>query len=164
MASVAELLIILAVVLFFGFGPFALWVKQRQTNREREHKERMKALEMGLPTPARAAGAGSVMAIGAGVPIASMFMACAATVVVLSNAEELQSLSSPHGPYSNLSVPLLGIIWISAVTVRSFALLIALILGIVQARSLRNGLQANAWGGGHAKPVFDPHSYEFAGH
>ena len=104
------------------------------------------------------------MAIGAGVPIASMIIAGGATLVVLSNAEEFQSLSAPHGPYSNLCVPLLGIIWVSAVTVSSFALLIALILGIVQARSLRNHIQADAWGGGHAKPSFDPHSYEFAGH
>jgi hypothetical protein len=49
-------------------------------------------------------------------------------------------------------------------SVSAFALLIALILGVVQARTQSRAAQSGLWANAHAKPTFDPEAYEFAGH
>lgn len=138
---------------------FLLGVRFRSRRREWQHLERMKSLEMGVPLPAQP-GRGLV-AIGAGVPIASIGFAFLTTLLLMVYA------SDPiHRGNENiaLSIPILGIIWGAAISVSCFALVIALILGVIQSRAQNNAYESNAWTGTHAKPVFDPESYEFSGH
>ena len=65
--------------------PTIILLVHRQKRREWHHQERLRALEMGLPAsgdPIGALGGGTVIAIGAGVPVASVLTAWMTTISV----------------------------------------------------------------------------------
>jgi len=159
-----SLIAIIGLLLPVVLVPLTMTMRLRQRKREWEHLERMKSMELGLPV-LRHSPAGGVVAIGAGVPIASMLMAFLVTCFILTNADDL-GLAHPHhgAPFQSLpSIPLLGIIWGSAMTVSTIAIVSALILGFFQARA-HGKAQSILGAGGYGKPAFDPESYEFASH
>src|SRR5262249_5445859 len=105
---------ITAILMPLVLVPTIITLKHRQKKREWEHLERMRAMELQLPTPARGESPGtrSVVAIGAGVPIASVlgaFFTCA------------------EGPPSVEGVPLAAIAWGSAALISIGAMLTSLI-------------------------------------
>lgn len=145
--------------------PIAMTMRLRQRKREWEHLERMRSLELGLPSPISSAG-GGVAAIGAGVPIVAMIAAFITTIIVLESDGPARLLVN-DGPFqgqAEFSIPVLAIVWGCAATVSVLAMVIALILGVVQARARSRALQSSQWASGHSKPAFDPEAYEFAGH
>ena len=145
--------------------PLVLLLKFRIRKREWDHLERMRSLELGVPLPVQHR-MGGVVAIGAGVPIVAFVTALVATAILLSETSDLGRWAAKGGDLayeSSVNIPKLGIIWGSAFSTSCFALIIALILGIMQARTYSKALQSSSWTGGYAKPAFDPDTYDFAG-
>jgi hypothetical protein len=141
--------------------PIAMTMRLRLRKREWEHLERMKSLELGLPAPTTSMG-GGVAAIGAGVPSVALITAVIATVFILESDGAARFLGN-DGPIQG-QAEALAIVWSCAVILSVFAMLFALILGVVQARSRSQASQSNPWANAHAKPAFDSEAYEFAGH
>ena len=114
---------ILGILMPIVLVPLILMLKHRTLQREWQHKERMKAIEMGgSPPPSTAAG--SVVAIGAGVPIASVL---AAAVTSLS----YQPTSAGD------EVPVFGIAWGCAFLISILGMGSGLILAHIQGRAGR---------------------------
>ncbi|HZW32653.1 MAG TPA: hypothetical protein VFF52_18215 [Isosphaeraceae bacterium] len=128
--------------------PTIITLKHRQKKREWEHLERMRELELHLPRSSRGESLGprSVVAIGAGVPTASVLGAF---------------LTCVGGPPSVEGVPLAAIAWGSAALISLGAMLTSLILALLVARS-RDRVEAGSLLD-QAKPVYDPDALDVVG-
>lgn len=78
---------IVAILMPLLLVPTILVLKSRQARREWEHLERMKAMDDGRPVAASSTYCG-VAAIGAGVPIASVLAALAASLLLDSHSSD----------------------------------------------------------------------------
>lgn len=87
---------ILGILMPVVLVPMIMILKHWTLRREWQHAERMHAIELGMPAPGGNVGR-SVVAIGAGVPIASVIGAVATTL----------SYQLPEGD----EIPVLGIVW-----------------------------------------------------
>jgi hypothetical protein len=135
---------ILGIMLPIVLVPLIMLLKHRTLQREWQHKERMKAIEMGAP-PSPATAGGSVVAIGAGVPIASVI---AATVTSLS----YESNSSGD------EVAVFGIAWGCAFLISILGMVFGVILARIQGRARKETESLHATQDG--KPIFDPDAYD----
>jgi hypothetical protein len=134
---------IIGILMPIVLVPIIIILKQRSLRREWEHKERMKAMEMGVDPPPSAGG--GVIAIGAGVPIASVI---AAAVTSLSY--------EPTVPGD--AVPVFGIAWGIAFWISILGMGSSLLLARMQERARKESESLYAMGQG--KPSFDPDAYD----
>lgn len=146
-----ELLIPLAAIsLPILLVPTVMSLKSRQRRREFEHLERMKAMEMGT-TPGHLSGpwsGRSIAAIGAGVPMASMFAAWLTSFTVQPDFER--------------EIPFTAIVWGSSSLVSLFGLTTSLILGALQSRASRSSFE-NSNHVASFKPSYDPDAFDVVG-
>ena len=120
-------------------------MKHRQKQRQWRHEERLRTLELGLPLPEPELrlGSGSVVAIGAGVPAATVLAA---------------AMTSLHVSYSSQdSIPLVAISWGCACLISSAALFTSLVLGTKLARSRGASELAELLAG---KPSCEPDAFD----
>jgi hypothetical protein len=120
-------------------------MKHRQNHRRWRHEERLRALEMGLtlPEPEPALSGGSVVAIGAGVPAASVLAA---------------ALTSLHAPYSSpQSILVIAVSWGCATLVSAGALITSLVLGLMLVRSHGTTQPTESLA---AKPACEPDAFD----
>src|SRR4051794_1381440 len=103
--------------------PTIITLKNRQRKREMRHQERLRALELGMPHSDAdgGLGGGSVIAIGAGVPVASVLGALVTTVNVPDSLPDY--------------MPILAVVWGCAVMISTGALVTSLVLGYMVMRS-----------------------------
>ncbi len=135
---------IVAILMPVVLVPTILLLKHRTLKREWQHKENMKAIEMGMSAPSTHGG-GGVVAIGAGVPIASVIAAA-----VTSLSYEPSSIGD--------EVPVFGIAWGCAFLISIIGMVTSLILAHIQGRARKETESLNALRNG--KPVFDPDAYD----
>ena len=135
---------ILAILMPIVLVPMILILKHRTLQREWQHKERMRAIEMGVPAPSPAGG-GSVVAIGAGVPIAS---------VIAAAVTSLSYQPSSGGDESAI----FGIAWGCAFLISLLGMATSLFLAHIQGRARKEIESHHAISDG--KPVFDPDAYD----
>jgi len=125
--------------------PTIVTLAHRQKKRESRHQERLRALELGLPAPDsdRGLGGGTVVAIGAGVPVASVIGAL---------------ITSSNVPFSTPEyMPILAVIWGCAVMISTGALVTSLVLGFMIMRS-RKPAEADQFAA--LKPSYEPDAYD----
>jgi hypothetical protein len=135
---------ILGITLPIILVPMIMLLKHRTLQREWQHKERMKALEMGAPTPLTTSGA-SVVAIGAGVPIASVIAAAVTSLAY-------------HSEWSGDEVAVFGIAWGCAFLISIMGMVFGVILARIQGRARNESESLHAMRDG--KPIFDPDAYD----
>ena len=126
--------------------PMVMTLKFRIKKREWEHLERMRALQMGV-APVQAGhriGPGVLLGLGTGVPAASVV------------AASITSLSLP----AELSDPLaaIAIAWGCAWLISTGAMVTAVVLGVVQARSQKDTSTLDHEAG--AKAAYEPDAYD----
>jgi len=126
--------------------PTIILLVHRQKKREWHHQERLRALEMGLPVsgPDRMPGGGTVIAIGAGVPIASVLTAWMTTI----------SVSDSHPDY----MPIIAVAWGCALMISSGALITSLVLGVLLMRSRKPAEPVDQFAA--IKPAYEPDAYD----
>ena len=126
--------------------PTIILLVHRQKKREWHHQERLRALEMGLPAsgPDRMPGGGTVVAIGAGVPIASVLTAWMTTM----------SVSDTHPDY----MPIVAVAWGCAFMISSGALITSLVLGVLLMRSRKPAEPVDQFAA--IKPAYEPDAYD----
>jgi hypothetical protein len=126
--------------------PTIILLVHRQKKREWHHQERLRALEMGLPAsgPDRMPGGGTVIAIGAGVPIASVLTAWMTTI----------SVSDSHPDY----MPIVAVAWGCAFMISSGALITSLVLGVLLMRSRKPAEPVDQFAA--IKPAYEPDAYD----
>jgi len=126
--------------------PTIILLVHRQKKREWHHQERLRALEMGLPAsgPDRMPGGGTVIAIGAGVPIASVLTAWMTTI----------SVSDSHPDY----MPIVAVAWGCALMISSGALITSLVLGVLLMRSRKPAEPVDQFAA--IKPAYEPDAYD----
>ncbi len=127
-------------------APMCIALVHRQKKREWQHQERMRALETGLPAPVpdRTPGGGSVVAIGAGVPIASVLTAWMTTM----------SVSDSHPDY----MPIIAVAWGCAFMISTGALITSLVLGVLLMRSRKTAEAVDQFAA--MKPAYEPDAYD----
>ncbi|MGO9467889.1 MAG: hypothetical protein ACLQIB_05970 [Isosphaeraceae bacterium] len=133
-----------AILMPLVLVPTTLFMKHRHQRREWEHLERMKEMEERLPAnPVQVLGrARGVAAIGAGVPIVSVFAAWLTTIT--------------YQPVSfDESIP--GIAWGSAAIISVSAMFTGLLLARMQFRAVK---EMDADSTRNEKPVFDPDAFD----
>jgi hypothetical protein len=135
---------ILGILMPIGLVPIIMFMKHRTLQREWQHKERMRAIEMGVP-PSPATAGGSVVAIGAGVPIASVIAAA-----VTSLSYQPSSIGD--------EVPVFGIAWGCACLISILGMGSGLLLAHVQGRARKDSESLHAMRDN--KPIFDPDAYD----
>ncbi len=125
--------------------PTVMALAHRIKKREWQHKERMRAIELGMPVPDQDArlGGATVTAIGAGVPLASVFVAFFAT----------SSISEHHEAY----LEVLAITWGCATMISAGAFITSLVLGLMLMRSRKPAGQADSFA---MKPAYEPDAYD----
>jgi hypothetical protein len=128
--------------------PLVIFGKLAGNKRYYRHLERMAAIKAGVPLPERTPlpGPGGIVAIGAGVPIASVLGALVAT----ANLPE----------YDGEMMPLVAIIWSFAMMIALAGLATALILGVMLHRAHRRAVDIPL---PSTKPAYDPDMFEPAG-
>lgn len=130
--------------------PTIILLVHRQKKREWHHQERLRALEMGLPAsgpdPDRMPGGGTVIAIGAGVPIASVLTAWMTTI----------SVSDSHPDY----MPIVAVAWGCAFMISSGALITSLVLGVLLMRSRKPAGPEPVDQFAAIKPAYEPDAYD----
>lgn len=128
--------------------PLAIFAKQAGNKRHYRHLERMAAIKAGVPFPefAPLPGPGTIIAIGAGVPIASILGALIAT----ANLPE----------FNDDTVPLVAIIWCFAMMIALVGMGAALILSVMLHRAHRRTAETPRQS---TKPAYDPDMFEPAG-
>ena len=139
---------VVAILMPLVLVPTILTLKHRHSRREWEHKERMKAMEIRLPTPPgqwHGRGAG-IAAIGAGVPIASVFAALLASI----------SIGEDTLPQDSIAIH--GIAWGCAVLISFCAMVTSLVLALVSRKAPKDADPAAQVVNG--KPAFDPDAYD----
>ena len=146
----SKLIPIIAILMPLVLVPLVMIIRHQQRKREWAHLERMKSLELGVPF-SHEPPIGGVAAIGAGVPAITMIVAWLTTINILDVRPDPDS-------------EFFAIIWVCAAGVSVMAMVIALILGVIQARTSSRTHQSGFGTNFHAKPAFDPDAYEFAGH
>ncbi len=119
--------------------PTIIVLKYRQARREWEHLERMKAMNNGRPVATSSTYCG-VAAIGAGVPIASVLAALAASLLLDSHSSD--------------EIEMYGIVWGCAALISALALASSLILAAIQSRA-RDATRTTQTLM-NDKPAFDP--------
>ena len=126
--------------------PTIILLVHRQKKREWHHQERLRALEMGLPAsgPDRMPGGGTVIAIGAGVPIASVLTAWMTTI----------SVSDSHPDY----MPIVAVVWGCAFMISTGALITSLVLGVLLMRSRKPAEPVDQFAA--IKPAYEPDAYD----
>ncbi len=126
--------------------PTIILLVHRHKRREWHHQERLRALEMGLPAsaPDRTLGGGTVVAIGAGVPIASVLTAWMTTM----------SVSDSHPDY----MPIIAVTWGCAFMISSGALITSLVLGVLLMRSSKPAEPVDQIAA--SKPAYEPDAYD----
>ena len=126
--------------------PTIILLVHRHKRREWHHQERLRALEMGLPAsgPDRMPGGGTVIAIGAGVPIASVLTAWMTTI----------SVSDSHPDY----MPIVAVVWGCAFMISSGALITSLVLGVLLMRSRKPAEPVDQFAA--IKPASEPDAYD----
>src|SRR5271166_165171 len=90
---------LVAILMPLVLVPSIITLVHRHKRREWKHQERLRAIDLGLPAtdPNSRLGGGAVVAIGAGVPIASVFGALVTTL----------NLPDSHPDY----MPIIAIAW-----------------------------------------------------
>jgi len=128
--------------------PTIILLVHRQKKREWHHQERLRALEMGLLAsgPDRMPGGGTVIAIGAGVPIASVLTAWMTTI----------SVSDSHPDY----MPIVAVAWGCAFMISSGALITSLVLGVLLMRSRKLAATEPVDQFAAIKPAYEPDAYD----
>ena len=128
--------------------PTIILLVHRQKKREWHHQERLRALEMGLPAsgPDRMPGGGTVIAIGAGVPIASVLTAWMTTI----------SVSDSHPDY----MLIVAVAWGCAFMISSGALITSLVLGVLLMRSRKLAATEPVDQFAAIKPAYEPDAYD----
>ena len=126
--------------------PTIILLVHSHKKREWHHQERLRALEMGLPAsgPDRMPGGGTVIAIGAGVPIASVLTAWMTTI----------SVSDSHPDY----MPIVAVAWGCAFMISSGALITSLVLGVLLMRSRKPAEPVDQFAA--IKPAYEPDAYD----
>jgi hypothetical protein len=126
--------------------PLVLFAKHTANKRYYRHLERMAAIKAGVmpPEPTPLPGPGAIVAIGAGVPIASIFGALLATVNLPA--------------YTNDTVAVVGFIWSMAVAITLVGLATSLVLGVMLHRAHRRTSMETPRPS--AKPTYDPDMFE----
>jgi hypothetical protein len=139
---------VVAILMPLFLVPTIVVLKHGHRRREWEHTERMKAMELGLHVqPAKeSARWGGLGAIGAGVPIASVFFAF---------------LTTSEGPPSVEGMPIAALAWGCATLISGGAMITSLILGILFARSRDQVVSSQA--ANYGKPAYDPDAYDVVG-
>jgi hypothetical protein len=141
---------VLAIPLAGIFMPLVLAIsivrmKHRQKQRQWRHEERLRALELGLllPEPEQRLGSGSVVAIGAGVPAATVLAAAMTSLHVSYNSQD--------------SIPLMAISWGCACLISSAALFTSVVLGtkVIRSRGTTEPMELLA-----AKPSCEPDAFD----
>ena len=130
--------------------PTVLVLKHRHKKGEWEHRERIKAMELQMPVPRGFATGNTrgVAAIGAGVPIASVFAAFLTGVAWEPGTPE--------------DVPILPVVaWGCAVLISAGALATSLILAFMHARAAEKAESIAQTD--YGKPVFDPDAFDVVG-
>jgi hypothetical protein len=135
---------ILALSIPIILVPTSLVLKHRHKRREWEHLERMKEMEERLPTsPAQVLSrARGVVAVGAGVPVASVL---GAWLTSTTSSPELIGEDLPE------------IAWVCAVLISLGAMTTSLLLARMQARAVREMHPASNLDG---KPAYDPDAFD----
>jgi len=133
-----------AILMPLVLVPTILFMKHRHERRQWEHLERMREMEERLPaSPARALDrARGVAAIGAGVPIVSVFTAW------------LTTISFQPGSFDE---SVAGIAWGSAALISSVAMFTSLLLARMHVRAVRE-LEFDSRQ--NAKAVYDPDAFD----
>jgi hypothetical protein len=142
---------IVAILMPLFLVPTVLVLKHRHKRREWEHRERMRAMDGPQPLGRLAGwvGSGGVAAIGAGVPVASVLGALVTTLL--------------WEPSTMDDVPIPAVAWGCAVVISAGGLITSLILAFLQSRTLLK-LDSNAAADlEHAKPAFDPDTFDVVG-
>ncbi len=131
--------------------PTVMVLKHRYKRREWEHLERMKAMSSSQPLTRLGgwAGSGGVAAIGSGVPIAAVLGALVTT------------LNWQPSTLDDVSVP--AIAWGCAVLISAGGFLTSLLLALLQARTQQRLDSAASADLEHAKPAFDPDTFDVVG-
>ena len=103
---------------------------------------------MGLPAPVpnRTLGGGTVVAIGAGVPIASVLTAWMTAI----------SVSDSHPDY----MPIVAVAWGCAFMISSGALITSLVLGVLLMRSRKPAAPEPVDQFAAIKPAYEPDAYD----
>jgi hypothetical protein len=142
---------IIAILMPLVLVPTVLVLKHRYKRREWEHLERMKAMSSSQPLTRLGGwvGAGGVAAIGAGVPIAAVLGALVTT------------LNWRPSGFDDVPVP--AVAWGCAVLISAGGLITSLLLALLQARTQQRIDSAAAADLDHAKPAFDPDTFDVVG-
>lgn len=142
---------IIAILMPLVLVPTVLILKHRHKRRQWEHLERMRAMEGPQPfaRPNGWVGSGGVAAIGAGVPAASVLGAFLTSLV--------------WQPATFEEVPVPAVAWGGAILISAGALLTSLILAFLQSRTLLKLDSTAAANADHAKPAFDPDTFDVVG-
>lgn len=142
---------IIAILMPLVLVPILMILKHRFKRREWEHLERMRAMDGSHPPALRVGwvGSGGVAAIGAGVPAASVLGAF------------LTTLYAPPTMFEDIPVSVVA--WGCAALIAAGGLSTALVLAFLQARTLRHLASIEQAGTDHAKPVFDPDTFDVVG-
>jgi len=127
-------------------------LKHRFRRREWEHLERMRAMESTSPPPRPVGwvGSGGVAAIGAGVPAASVLGAFLTTLY-----------APPVSMFDD--IPVAVVAWGCAAVISGGAMLSALVLAFLQARTVRHIASIEASRADSFKPAFDPDTFDVVG-
>jgi hypothetical protein len=137
---------VVAILMPLVLVPTIITLKHRHKRREWKYQERLRAMDLGLQpvdSGPRLSG-GSVVAIGAGVPIASVIGAIFTTLSV---------------PYHNPDyLPIIAVAWGCAVIISTAALLTSLVLGVLVMRASKAAQSADALAS--LKPSFEPDAYD----
>ena len=142
---------IVAILMPLVLVPTILVLKHRHKRREWEHLERMKAMSGSQPLTRLSGwvGSGSVAAIGAGVPVAAVLGALVTT------------LNWRPSGFNDVSVP--AVAWGCAVLISAGGLITSLLLALLQARTQQRLDSAASADLDHAKPAFDPDTFDVVG-
>ena len=125
--------------------PTIIILTHRQKKREWRHQERLRALDLGLAPldTDRGIGGGTVVAIGGGVPVASVLAALITTLNLPTSLPDY--------------MPILAVIWGCALMISTGALVTSLLLGFMVVRS-RKPAEADQFAA--LKPSFEPDAYD----
>jgi hypothetical protein len=142
---------IVAILMPLLLVPTILVLKHRYKRREWEHLERMKAMSASQPLTRLGgwAGSGAVAAIGSGVPIAAVLGALVTTL--------------NWRPSMPDEVPVPAVAWGCAVLISAGGLITSLLLALLQARTQQRLDSAASADLEHAKPAFDPDTFDVVG-
>ncbi len=135
-----------AILMPLVLVPTIITLVHRHRRREWKHQERLRAIDMGLPANASESrlGAGAVVAIGAGVPIASVIAALITTL----------NIPESHPDY----MPVIAVTWGCSFVISTAALITSLVLGVLVMRTSKPAESVDPQAA--FKPSFEPDAYD----